>query len=181
MITPHIALQFLLQLAVILLACRIVGWLMMRVGQPKVIGEMIAGILLGPSLLGLLAPSVQNALFPPASLGLLSTVSKVGIVLYMFVVGTHVQTGIIRQAYRSAMLISAAGVVVPLALGAALAVFFHEDGRFFAPERIAWGQHAVSRRRHGGDGVSRAGAHHSGARHRGNGAWLAGAGGGSHR
>ena len=83
MITPHIALQFLLQLAVILLACRIVGWLMMRVGQPKVIGEMIAGILLGPSLLGLLAPSVQSALFPPASLGLLSTVSKAGVVLYM--------------------------------------------------------------------------------------------------
>lgn len=133
MIMPHIALQFLLQVAVILLACRIIGGLMMRVGQPKVIGEMIAGILLGPSLLGLFAPSIQIALFPPESLGLLSTVSKIGLVLYMFVVGTHVQTGIIRQAYRSGMLISLAGVVVPLVLGAVLAAFFHSDGRFFAP------------------------------------------------
>ncbi len=130
---PQLALQFLAQVAVILLACRIAGGLMARIGQPKVIGEMIAGILLGPSLLGLLAPSVQTALFPPASLGLLSTVSKIGLVLYMFVVGTHVQTSVIRHAYRSAMLISVAGVIVPFVLGAALAALFHRDGRFFAP------------------------------------------------
>ena len=130
---PQLALQFLLQLAVILLACRIVGGLMARLGQPKVIGEMIAGILLGPSLLGLMLPSVTAAMFPPASFGLLSTVSKIGLVLYMFVVGTHIQTSLIRQAFRSAMLISVAGIVVPFALGSALAVLFHQDGRFFAP------------------------------------------------
>jgi len=62
----QLALQFLLQLAVILIACKAIGALMPRIGQPKVIGEIIAGILLGPSLFGLLAPSAQAALFPPA-------------------------------------------------------------------------------------------------------------------
>jgi Kef-type K+ transport system membrane component KefB len=129
---PQLALQFLLQTAIILLVCRVAGALMQRVGQPKVIGEMVAGILLGPSLLGLVAPSAQAALFPPASLGLLSTVSKIGLVLYMFVVGTHLQTGIIRRAFRSALVISLTGIVVPFLLGATLASFFHQDGRFFA-------------------------------------------------
>src|SRR5687767_1628608 len=129
---PQLALQFLLQVATILIACRVAGSLMQRVGQPKVIGEMVAGVLLGPSLLGLVAPSVQTALFPPASLGLLSSVSKIGLVLYMFVIGTHLQTSIIRQAFRSAMVISLTGIVVPFALGATLASFFHHDGRFFA-------------------------------------------------
>ncbi len=131
---PQLIVQFLLQLTVILIACRAVGWLMMRLGQPKVIGEMIAGILLGPSLLGLVAPGLQAALFPPASLGLLSTVSKIGLVLYMFVVGTHVQTNVIRQAFRSAIVISVVGIVVPFVLGAALAIYFHRDGRFFAAD-----------------------------------------------
>ncbi|RPI56024.1 MAG: cation:proton antiporter [Acidobacteria bacterium] len=131
MSAPYFALQFLLQLGIILLACRLVGSLMVRIGQPRVIGEMIAGILLGPSLLGLFAPAVQSALFPPASLGLLSTVSKLGLVLYMFVVGSHLQTGIIRQAFRSAAFISVAGIIAPFVLGAALASFLHVDGRFF--------------------------------------------------
>ena len=99
---------------------------------------MIAGILLGPSLLGLLAPSVQAALFPPASLGLLSVVSQIGLVLYMFVVGTHLQTSFIRQAFRGAMLISIAGIVAPFVLGAALASFLYADGRFFAPNVSRW-------------------------------------------
>jgi Kef-type K+ transport system membrane component KefB len=130
---PQLAFQFVLQVTVILIACRIAGGLIARIGQPKVIGEMIAGVLLGPSLVGLLAPSVQAALFPPASLGLLSAVSKIGLVLYMFVVGTHVQTGVIRQAFRAAILISLAGIVVPFVLGSALAAFLYDDGRFFAP------------------------------------------------
>ncbi len=130
----HPALQLCQQVAIVLLACRLLGSLMIRAGQPRVIGEMIAGILLGPSLLGLLAPAAQLALFPPASLGLLSTVSKIGLVLYMFVVGTHLQTGVIKRAFRSAAVISIAGIVVPFVLGAALADFLHADGRFFAAD-----------------------------------------------
>jgi Kef-type K+ transport system membrane component KefB len=131
MSTAQIAVQFFVQAVVILAACRAFGSLMMRLGQPRVIGEMIAGILLGPSLLGLVAPSVETALFPPESLGLLSRVSTLGVVLYMFVVGTHLQTSVIRRAFRSAVFISLTGIVVPFALGAWLATFFHADGQFF--------------------------------------------------
>jgi Kef-type K+ transport system membrane component KefB len=131
MSTAQTAVQFVVQAAVILTACRLMGSLMSRLGQPRVIGEMIAGILLGPSLLGLVAPSVETALFPPETLGLLSRVSTIGVVLYMFVVGTHLETNVIRRAFRSAVFISLTGIVVPFALGAGLATFFHDDGRFF--------------------------------------------------
>lgn len=135
---PQLAAQFLLQLTIILIACRAVGGLMPRIGQPKVIGEMIAGILLGPSLLGLFAPSVQTILFPPASLAALSSASQIGLVLYMFVVGMHLHTGFLRQAYRGAMLISFAGVAAPFVLGAGLAYSLYSDGRFFTPGVSNW-------------------------------------------
>ena len=128
---PSLALLFLLQVAVILITCKSVGALMPRIGQPRVIGEMIAGILLGPSLLGLLAPSAQAMLFPPHALGLLSALSQIGIALYMFVVGMHLHTGFIRQALRGAVYISVAGVVAPFLLGAGLASLLYADGRFF--------------------------------------------------
>jgi Kef-type K+ transport system membrane component KefB len=138
MSNPQLALQFCLQLAIILIACRVLGSLMLRIGQPRVIGEMIAGIVLGPSVLGLFAPSVQAMLFPPASLGVLSVVSHVGLVLYMFVVGMHLHTSFIRQAFRGAMLISLTGVVAPFLLGAVLASFLYADGRFFTPHVSSW-------------------------------------------
>jgi Kef-type K+ transport system membrane component KefB len=134
----QLALQFAVQLAIILIACRAIGALMPRLGQPRVIGEMIAGILLGPSLFGLFAPAMQAALFPPESRGVLSAVSQIGLVLYMFVVGMHVHTTFIKQAYRGAMLISVAGVVAPFLLGAALASFLHADGRFFTAGVSSW-------------------------------------------
>ena len=132
------AVQFFLQLTVILLACRAVGAVMPLIRQPRVIGEMIAGVLLGPSLLGLIAPVTQAALFPPASFGALSVTSQLGLVLYMFVVGTHLHTDFIKQAFRGAMLISLAGIVAPFALGAALASFLYDDGRFFAANVSGW-------------------------------------------
>ncbi len=138
MSNQQLAVQFFLQLTVILLACRVVGGLMRFVGQPRVMGEMIAGVLLGPSLLGLIAPSVQVALFPSASLGVMSVVSQLGLVLYMFVVGTHLHTDFLRQAFRGALSISLAGIIAPFALGAALASFLYADGRFFAPEVSSW-------------------------------------------
>ena len=128
---PSLALLFLLQVAVILITCKSVGALMPRIGQPRVIGEMIAGILLGPSLLGLFAPSAQAMLFPPQSLSLLSALSQLGIALYMFVIGMQLHTGFIRQAFRGAVFISVAGVVAPFLLGAGLASLLYADGRFF--------------------------------------------------
>jgi Kef-type K+ transport system membrane component KefB len=133
MSNQQLAVQFAIQLVIILIACKAIGSLMPRIGQPRVIGEMIAGILLGPSLLGMMAPALHARLFPTASLGLLSAVSQIGVVLYMFVVGMHLQTSVIRRAYRGALLISLAGVVIPFLLGAALATFLHADGRFFTP------------------------------------------------
>lgn len=138
MSNQQLAIQFFLQLTVILVACRLLGRVMAAVGQPRVIGEMVAGILLGPSLFGWLAPSLQATLFPAASLSVMSVVSQVGLVLYMFVVGTHLSTDFVKQAYKSAMLISAAGVVAPFVLGAALALVLFRDGRFFASGVTSW-------------------------------------------
>ena len=134
----QLAFQFCVQLAIVLIACRIVGSLMLRVGQPRVIGEMIAGIVLGPSVLGLFAPQLQTLLFPAPSLGVLSVVSQIGLVVYMFVVGMHLHTNFIRQAFRGAMLISLTGVVAPFLLGAILASFLYADGRFFTPNVSNW-------------------------------------------
>jgi len=130
--------QLFLQLTVILLACRLVGGLMRFVGQPRVMGEMIAGVLLGPSLLGFAAPGIQAALFPPESLGVLAVVSQLGLVLYMFVVGTHLHTDFLQQAFRGALSISVAGTLVPFVLGAGLALALQQDGRFFGPTVSTW-------------------------------------------
>src|SRR5687768_1021351 len=138
MSNPQLALQFVLQVVVILIACRAVGSMMPRIGQPRVIGEVIAGILLGPSLFGLLAPSAQAALFRPESLGPLFVASQMGLVLYMFVVGVHLHTSFIRQSYRGAMAISFAGVAAPFVLGVGLASFLYVDGRFFTANVSRW-------------------------------------------
>ena len=134
MTSQQIAVHFFLQVTCILLVCRLIGALMLRIRQPKVIGEMLAGVLLGPSLLGLIAPSLQSWVFPPESSAALSLVSRLGLVLYMFVVGTHLQTDFIRQAYRGALLISLAGIVAPFVLGAGLAAVLDQRGGFFSPE-----------------------------------------------
>ena len=83
----EISVQFFLQIAVILGVCRVVGMVGRWFGQPMVVGEMVAGVLLGPSLLGMLAPDVQAWLFPPATRPVIFTVAQVGIALYMFLVG----------------------------------------------------------------------------------------------
>jgi hypothetical protein len=76
-----------LQVIVVVAAATLVGGLFRRMGQPPVIGEMVAGILLGPSLLGLVSPETQTFLFPPQSLGGLHLISQIGVILFMFVVG----------------------------------------------------------------------------------------------
>lgn len=93
MSNSELGIHFFLQLTVILLACKVVGRLVRRIGQPQVVGEMIAGVLLGPSLLGLLFPGWQKALFPTGpSMGIIYAVSQVGLVLYMFLVGVDFDT-----------------------------------------------------------------------------------------
>jgi Kef-type K+ transport system membrane component KefB len=114
-----------LQLIVIIAVARWVGTLFRRLGQPAVMGEMIAGILLGPSFLGMFLPTLQSFLFPPASLGALKLFSEVGIILFMFLIGIDLDLGHLRRKAGAAVLVSHASIVVPLFLGVALALFLY--------------------------------------------------------
>jgi len=104
----------LLQIAVILAVSRLCGWLVTRwLHQPQVIGEMIAGVLLGPSLLGALAPHVQQFLFPPESRAVLGVVAQLGIAIYMFLVGLDFRGDDFKANVKGAVSISLSGIVVP--------------------------------------------------------------------
>ena len=108
------SIHFFLQLAVILLACRLCGWLGRKfLAQPQVVGEMIAGVCLGPSLLGMLSPDLQATLFPKETRNVLYTGAQLGVGLYMFLVGTTLQLGHFRSKARSAIGVSLAGIAAP--------------------------------------------------------------------
>ena len=134
----HLAIQFFLQLAVILLFCRIVGAVAAKFGQPQVVAEMIAGVLLGPSFFGLIWPEAQTALFAwdktqtlRDTQSYLFPASQLGLALYMFVVGMEFRVDIIRQNLKSSIAVSAAGMIAPFLLGAGLGwVFFHHTELF---------------------------------------------------
>lgn len=113
--------RFFAAVVVILLVCRLVSWVVGRAGQPPVVGEMIAGVLLGPSLLGALAPAAENELFPAALRPLLYVAGQIGLVAFMFQVGHEFRAHLAHGLVRTAAAVSAAGIVVPLALGALLA------------------------------------------------------------
>lgn len=126
------AIHFFLELAVILGTCRVVGMLAQRLGQTQVVGEMIAGVLLGPSLLGAMAPGVQHQLFPPGQANVvLYTTAQIGLVLYMFLIGLNFDVNLIKHRIGTATAVSAAGILAPLALGALIAVPLLNGGKFF--------------------------------------------------
>ncbi|MGQ0722210.1 MAG: cation:proton antiporter domain-containing protein [Candidatus Eiseniibacteriota bacterium] len=124
-------LHILLALTVVIVVARLVGAAFRRLGQPPVIGEVLAGILLGPSLLGRVAPEVHAYVFPPAVAPSLAVISQVGIILYMFLVGLELDTSHLRQRTRETIAVSNAGILVPFLLGAALAFWLYP--RFAAP------------------------------------------------
>src|SRR5688572_653725 len=134
MTDTQLAALFFLQVGVILLACRIVGWLGQKAGQPQVVGEMVAGFLLGPSLFGWLLPSAQAQLFPQPSLHILYVVSQLGLALYMFCVGLEFRADIMVRHARRAVGVAIAGIVVPFALGGLLAMALYERGGFFTEQ-----------------------------------------------
>ncbi|MBB3180914.1 cation:proton antiporter [Variovorax sp. Sphag1AA] len=132
MTTPQLSVYFFLQAAVILFACRIVGRLAQKLGQPQVVGEMIAGVMLGPSLFGLLFPQLQQALFPKPTLGMLYVAGQLGVGMYMFLVGTEFRADHFRERARSAVSVSMAGILVPFALAFVLAPWLHTVPGLFA-------------------------------------------------
>src|ERR1035438_6780724 len=115
----------ILQIGVVLAVARTVGTVFRKIHQPRVVGEMIAGIMLGPSLLGWLAPGLSAALFPPASLGNLNSLSQVGLVLFMFLVGLEINPSELRGFGHAAVLMSHVSIAAPFTLAAALSLFLY--------------------------------------------------------
>jgi Kef-type K+ transport system membrane component KefB len=131
--TPFdLSVLFFLQMAFILAVCRATAWLFMKIGQSRVVSEMIAGVLMGPSLMGWLFPGFFAYLFPAESKPILFSVAQLGLVLYMFLIGVEFDVEIIRKRLRSAASISAAGIIAPFLLGGTLAYFIAEDPQLFA-------------------------------------------------
>jgi Kef-type K+ transport system membrane component KefB len=127
--------HLVLQIAVILVAARLVGFLFQKINQPQVMGEMVAGILLGPSLLGWLAPGVSAALFHPSSLSYLNALSQVGLVVFMFVVGLALNPSELHGYGHAAVLTSHVSIVAPFCLGGLTALYLYprlsDDGVTF--------------------------------------------------
>jgi len=122
-----------LQLAVILIACRLVGWAAEKCGQSQVVGEMIAGVILGPSLLGLLFPDLQLALFPKETRNVLYAGAQLGVGLYMFVVGLTLRLDHFKSKAKSAAGVSAAGIAAPFLLAALITPLLLQVPGLFAP------------------------------------------------
>ncbi len=123
----------LAQIITIILVAKLLGWICRKIGQPTVVGEMIAGILLGPSLLGMYLPEFSGILFPQQSLGNLQFLSQIGLILFMFIVGMELDLKMLRKQTHDAVVISHASIIVPFALGIGLAYFIYES---FAPEGV---------------------------------------------
>jgi Kef-type K+ transport system membrane component KefB len=113
--------RFIAQIVVIVAAARLLGRIARRFGQPAVVAEIIAGIVLGPSVLGWLAPSVSSALFPAESLDLVRAASQLGLVMFVFLVGLELDVKLLRGRVRASLAIALATIAVPFGLGAALA------------------------------------------------------------
>ncbi|HCB76056.1 MAG TPA: cation/H(+) antiporter [Sphingomonas bacterium] len=128
------SIHFFLQLAIIIAACRVVGWIGQRfLGQPQVVGEMIAGVLLGPSLFGLLTPDLQAAIFPKETRNVLYTGAQLGVGLYMFLVGLTLRLDHFRTKAKSAAGVSAAGIAAPFALAALITPWLLNVPGLFTP------------------------------------------------
>jgi Kef-type K+ transport system membrane component KefB len=120
-------LHVLLALASVIVAGRTLGWLLARAGQPPVIGEVVAGIVLGPSLLGRLLPDVSGFLLPPSVAPFLGVIAQLGVVLYMFLVGLEFDSARLRQHVHTSVAIAHASIIVPFLLGSCLALVIYSE------------------------------------------------------
>ncbi len=126
-------------MAVILLA-RLLNIVLDRLGQPRVISEVIAGIMLGPSLLGRISPDAMTFLFPAEVLPILGMLAQLGIILYMFLVGLHLDASLLRARAHSTVVISHVSILVPFLLGAGLALWLYKQ---FAPAGVSFTSFAL--------------------------------------
>ncbi|HEU4768730.1 MAG TPA: cation:proton antiporter [Pyrinomonadaceae bacterium] len=117
----------LLQIIVIIVMAGLFSRLFRKLGQPPVMGEMLAGIVMGPSVLGFFFPGVMSFIFPPASLETLRLLSQIGVVLFMFVVGMELNVRHLRERGSAAVMISHASIVVPFLLGTLLSLFLYSE------------------------------------------------------
>ncbi len=129
----HPLATLLLQIITIIFTARTFGFLFNKMGQPTVIGEVVAGIFLGPSLLGMWFPEYTTFLFPKTSLPNLQFFSQIGLLLFMFVVGMELDLKVLRTKAKEAIVISHASIIIPFTLGMGLAYFLYID---FAPAHI---------------------------------------------
>jgi len=125
----------LAQIITIILVSRIFGWFFKKIGQPTVIGEILAGIVLGPSLIGMYFPGFSGFLFPVESLGNLQLLSQIGLILFMFIVGMEIDINVLKSRAHDAVVISHASIIVPFSLGMGLAYFIYQS---FAPPGVSF-------------------------------------------
>lgn len=130
----------LAQIVTIIFVARFFGWICRKIGQPSVIGEIIAGVLLGPSLVGLYFPEYSAMLFPDKSLGNLQFLSQIGLILFMFVIGMELDLKVLKNKAKEAVVISHASIIFPFSLGIGLAYFIYES---FAPEGVNFASFAL--------------------------------------
>ena len=117
----------LLQIIVIIIMAGLFGRLFRKLHQPPVMGEMVAGIVMGPSVLGFFFPDAMSFIFPPTSLETLRLLSQIGVVLFMFVVGMELNVQHLREKGSTAVMISHASIIVPFLLGSGLALFLYRE------------------------------------------------------
>ncbi len=130
----------LAQIISIIIIARLFGWVCTKIGQPTVVGEVIAGIVLGPSLIGMYFPEFSSVLFPVSSLNNLKILSQVGLIIFMFVVGMELDLKMLKNQARDAIVISHASIIFPFALGMGLAFFIYES---FAPNGVQFLSYAL--------------------------------------
>lgn len=123
----------LIQIVSIIFVAHIFGWICRKIGQPTVVGEMIAGIVLGPSLVGMYFPGFFETLFPEKSLGNIEFLSLIGLILYMFVVGMELDFSVLKKRAKASIVISHSSIIIPFLMGVILTYFIYED---FAPENV---------------------------------------------
>ena len=124
--TQHALALLFMQILAIIVTARAAAYLFKRIGQPSVVGEVIAGILLGPSLLGYWFPGTFKVLFPEDSLGNLEFLSQIGLVLFMFVIGMELDLKVLERRARDAVVVSHTSIIISYALGVSVAILIHE-------------------------------------------------------